>query len=144
MKKGCLLLLLAVAVVCSVAFAQDTGSGEKRFVGKQIPEARAQSVALERVRGDLGAGRLGAWGGGQGGGIRPTDVSASRTLFNPTGGKNGSPVYVVLVGASKAKGEVRVIVDATSGAVLSSTHRTFEGATPDWWVKGLDAPPARR
>ncbi len=140
--KRLFLLPLAVAVVCSFGFAQDTASGEKR-PAPRISQTKAQSVALERVRADLGAGQLAAWGGGQGGGIRPADVTASRTLFNPTGGKNGSPIYVVLAGASKAKGQVRVIVDATSGAVLSSTHRIFEGATPDWWVKGLDAPPAR-
>ncbi len=136
--KKLFMLPLAVAVVCSFGF------GQERPIGYRSPDSRAQSVALERVRGDLAAGKLAAWGGGQGGGIRPESVTASRTLFNPTGGKNGAPIYVVLVGAGQAKGQVRVIVDATSGDIVSSVHRTFEGATPYWWVKGLDAPPAGR
>ncbi len=142
--KKLFILPLAVVVVCSLGLGQDTPSGERKASANRIPEAKAQTAALARVRGDLGAGKLSAWGGGQGGGLRPETVTASRTLFNPTGGKNGSPIYVVLASASKAKGQVRVIVDATSGAVLSSTHRIFKGATPDWWVKGLDAPPARQ
>ncbi len=136
------ILPLAVAVACSLGLGQPAPTN--RPGGGKISEAQAKSAAVDRVRGDLAAGKLAAWGGGTGGGIRPASVAASRTLFNPTGGKDGRAIYVVLVGAQQATGQVRVIVDATSGAIVSSMHRNFDGATPDWWVKGLDAAPARR
>ncbi len=81
----------------------------------QISEAQARATAVKQVQGALAAGKLKAWGGGQGGGIRPTSVTAAGALFNPTGGKNGTPIYVVGVKAPNAKGHVRVTIDARTG-----------------------------
>ncbi len=105
---------------------------------------QARSAALTQVRGDLAAGKLNAWGGGQGGGIKGANLKAAGALFNPTGGKS---VYVLGVTAPNTSGHVRVIVDAATGAVLDTKVSAFQwgvSATPDWWVKGLNAPPAEK
>ncbi len=108
---------------------------------RKIPEAQAKSSAVERVRGDLDAGKLGAWGDPH---VRG-NLAATRTLFNPTGGKSGGAIYVVMVGGGpQAKGQVRVVVDAATGAIVSSTHRDFGGVAPDWWLQGLNSPPPAR
>ncbi len=144
MTRMAFTLLIAVAVVCSFGFASFASTATDGQIVRRFTEAQAKSAAVERVRGDLNTGKLAAWGGHSGGGIRPASVAASRTLFNPTGGKDGGPIYVVLLGAPGAKGQVRVIVNATSGSVISSVHRDFgSGSTPDWWVKGLDTPSGR-
>ncbi len=141
MTRMAFTLLIAVAVVCSFGFASFASTATDGQIVRRFTEAQAKSAAVERVRGDLNTGKLAAWGGHSGGGIRPASVAASRTLFNPTGGKDGGPIYVVLVGAEQAKGQVRVIVDAASGDIVSSTHRDFGGTPPDWWLRGLDSPP---
>ncbi len=134
-------VMLAVVLLPLGAAAQDTPSGERKQ--PTVTEQQARTAAVTRVRGDLAAGKLNAWGGGQGGGIRPANVAAAGALFNPTGGKNG--IYVVGVTASGAQGHVRVLVDAKSGAVLATQVGSWDwGATPDWWVKGLNSPPPAR
>ncbi len=83
--------------------------------GAPVQQAQAQTAAVAQVRAALTAGKLKAWGGGQGGGLRPSTVTAAGALFNPTGGKNGTPVWVVGVKAPNAKGHVRVTIDAKTG-----------------------------
>ncbi len=141
MRKLHALVLIALLLPIGAA-AQDTPSGERKR--PTVTEQQARTAAVARVRGDLSAGKLNTWGMGTGGGIRPANVTAAGALFNPTGGKNG--IYVVGVTAPGAKGHVRVLVDAKSGAVLDTKVGSWSwGATPDWWVKGLNsAPPAAK
>ncbi len=103
---------------------------------------QASNAAVGRVRGDLAAGKLAAWGGGQGGGIKPASVSANKALFNPTGGRDGKGVYVVAVTAAGATGHVRVLVDPKTGGVLATELSSFQwGVAPAWWQQGLSSPP---
>ncbi len=48
----------------------------------------------------------------------------------------------MVVSRAEAKGQVRVIVDAASGGILSSVHQDFGSTPPDWWLHGLNSPPA--
>ncbi len=108
-----------------------------------ITLSQAQTTALARVRGDLGPQRL---NGGYpfGKGTQPSALKSAGALFNPTGGKNG--IYVVGVTAPNATGHVRVLVDAKTGAVISTKVSSFQWGVnaPDWWVKGLDSQPAAK
>ncbi len=134
-------LVLSALLLPAGAAAQDTPSGERQRPA--VTEQQARTVAVARVRGDLAAGKLNTWGTGTGGGIRSARVTAAGALFNPTGGKNG--LYVVGVTAPGARGHVRVLVDAQSGAVLDTKVSSWSwGVTPDWWVKGLSAPPTEK
>ena len=64
----------------------------------------------------------------------------SRTVFAATGGKGASPIYLVFARAPKGTGEVRVALNAKTGAVLNVMHRDWAGTAPDWWVKGEEDP----
>ncbi len=82
-----------------------------------VQQAQAQTAAVAQVRTALAAGKLTAWRS-TGGAIRGSTVAAAGALFNPTGGKNGTPVWVVGVKAPNAKGHVRVTIDAKTGAAV--------------------------
>ncbi len=127
MRKAVLVVVGSILAAAAVAAQKST-----------ISEAQAKSAAVERVRRDLAEGRMTGWDWG----ARPGNLGATRALKK--GGKTGDTIYVVLVSAPKAKGHARVIVDATSGNVLSWVGRDFDGAPPDWWAQGLDAPPGKR
>ncbi len=71
-----------------------------------VQQAQAQTTAVAQVRAALTAGKLSTWRST--GAIRASTVTAAGALFNPTGGKNGTPVWVVGVKAPNAKGHVRV------------------------------------
>ncbi len=156
MRKLLGAVLVALLIPAAVAAQRPATPGETRMAPKKgppwIPSDVAASTALTRVRSDLAAGKLSAWGGGQGGGLRPTDVTVARTLLVPKGGKDGGPVYLVFASAAKGKGQVRVALNAQTGAILNVVHRDFAGrATPDWWVtrpepepEGDGGPGARR
>lgn len=115
----------------------------------RISQHAAVTAALARVRSDLAAGRLSSWGGGQGGGIKPSVLAAAEAVFNRTapraalmdlGARAG--IYVVAVTAPGATGHVRVVVDAATGEVLSSKLGAWDwGNAPAWWQAGADAPP---
>ncbi len=85
--------------------------------GAPVQQAQAQTAAVAQVRTALAAGKLSAWRS-TGGAIRASTVTAAGALFNPTGGKNGTPVWVVGVKAPNAKGHVRVTIDAKTGAMV--------------------------
>ncbi len=95
-----------------------------------VQQAQATAAAVTQVRAALTAGKLSAWRG-TGGAIRPSTVTAAGALFNPTGGKNGTPVWVVGVTAPNAKGYVRVTIDAKTGAAVGG----LVADTLDWGSK---------
>ncbi len=142
MRKLLGAVLVALLIPTVLAAQKPATAGEE--IGRKVPvfitASQAQTAALARVRGDLAAGKLNAWGGGTGGGIRPANLVAQGALFNLTGGKS---VYVIGVTSPNTGGHVRVIVDAKSGAVVDTKVSSFQwGVTaPDWWVKGLNSPP---
>ncbi len=82
--------------------------------GAPVQQAQAQTVAVAQVRAALAAGKLSAWGTA----IRAPSVTAAGAVFKPTGGNNGTPVWVVGVKAPNARGHVRVTVDARTGAAI--------------------------
>ncbi len=126
-------VVLAAVVVPGALAAQKVPPVKNAPVARSgvITLSQAQSAAVARVRSDLAAGKLNAWGGGQGGGIRPASVVAAGALFNPTGGKNGTPIWVVGVKAPNAKGYVRVTIDAKTGAAVGG----LVADTLDWGSK---------
>ncbi len=134
---------ILVAVLLLPAVVNAASPGTPREAPGVITLQQAIDHALASTRSDLAAGKLNAWGGGQGGGIRPASLAGAGALFNPTGGK---AVYVIGVTAPNARGHVRVIVDARSGAVLDTKVSSFQwGVTaPDWWVKGQNSPPSAK
>ncbi len=139
-------VLVALLIPAAVAAQKPVTPGETRMAPKKgppwIPSDVAAQNALTRVRSDLGAGKLSAWGGGQGGGLRPTDVTVARTLAVANGGKDGGPVYLVFTNAARGKGQVRVALNAQTGAVINVIHKDFAGrATPDWWVSRAEPEP---
>ncbi len=122
---------------------RDLGAIRAAPPAKPVSQQQATETALAKVRGDVARGELKAWGAGTGGGLMPGAVAAPHTLFNPTGGHSGNGVYVVEVTAGGARGHVRVVVDARTGAVVSTRLTTWDwGASPDWWKKGASGPPA--
>src|SRR5512142_122475 len=95
-----LLGAVLVALLIPMALAaqeRPLAPGTTRMAPKKgaphIPSDVAANTALTRVRTDLSAGKLNAWGGGLGGSIRPTDVTVARTLLVANGGKDAAPVY---------------------------------------------------
>lgn len=149
---GAVLVALLIPVAVG-AQERPLAPGTTRMAPKKgppwIPSDVAASTALTRVRGDLAAGKLNAWGGGQGGGIKPTDVTVARTLSVANGGKDGGPIFLVFASAPKGKGQVRVALNAQTGAVLNVIHKDWAGfASPDWWLTKAEEPhdpnPTRR
>ena len=143
--RGLLLTVLALLLLPAAVAAQrtppDLGAIKSAPLAR-IAESQAVTTAVSKVRSDLVSEQLITWGGGTGGGIRPSTVAAAGALFNPTGGRAG--VYVVPVTAANAKGHVRVVIDGASGQVLSTRLSSWDwGAAPAWWRQGLDASPAR-
>ncbi len=122
--------------------------------GVPVSQAQATAAAVQAVRGQLQSGSSLAhtWpvksDGAGGGTIPPASVKSAGALFNPTGGKNGTPVWVVGVNSPNGKGTVRVLIDAQSGAVVpgaqaaSFSWGAFEwGEAPAQWRQGLNSPP---
>ncbi len=120
--------------------------------GMPVQQAQATAAALQAVRGELQKGTFAhTWpvkSDGTGGGIPPASVKSAGALFNPTGGKNGTPVWVVGVTSPNGQGTLRVLVDARTGAVVpgaqaaSFSWGAFEwGEAPAAWRQGLNSPP---
>lgn len=121
--------------------------------GMPVQQAQAMAAAVQAVRSELGKGTFAhTWpvksDGAGGGTIPPASVSAQGALFNPTGGKNGTPVWVVGVASPNGQGTLRVIVDARSGAVVAGAQAAsfswgaFQwGVAPAHWQQGLNSPP---
>jgi hypothetical protein len=113
----------------------------------KITQAQAVSAALGQVHNDLEKGLLKNWktersGGGGTTTIPASSLAAAGALFNPTNGKDWTPIYVVGISSPNAKGHVRVIVDAATGTVLASAVSSWEwGNAPAWWQQGLNAAP---
>ena len=143
MRKLLGVVLVALLLPAALAAQSDT-PGETRAAPKKIPRMitsdAARSAALVRVRADLAAGKLRAWGDPH---VIPAGaVSAGETRFLKKGGKDGGPVYLVFATAAKGKGQVRVALNAESGAILNVMHRDWAGYTsPDWWVSRLEEDP---
>ncbi len=133
--------MLVALLLPAAAVAQKPGEPGAE-VGRKVPVFRvskdaAINTAVARVRSDLAAGKLSAWGGGQGGGIRPTAVAVKSGQVATAEGN-----YVVGVTAPNAPGHVRVVVNGQTGAVVSAQIASWDwGMSPDWWVKGLSSPP---
>ncbi len=146
-------LVLTIALVPALATtlsAQSTGPSEDRLpkAARTITEAQARSTALAHVRAALAAGKLKAWGGGTGGGIRASTLTVAGAVWRakdakaPAGG--GGPTlpsgaerakdakdpasgdlvpgsrWFVGVTAPNAQGHVRVELDARTGAVIDA------------------------
>lgn len=144
MRKLLGAVLVALLIPAALAAQIPPTPGETRMAPKKgppwIPSDVAASTALTRVRTDLAAGKLAAWGDPHV--VPPASVAVTRTLAVPKGGKDGAPIYLVFASAAKGKGQVRVALNAQTGAVLSVMHRDWTGrATPDWWVSRLDEDP---
>ena len=142
MRKLLGAVLIALLVPAAVAAQSDT-PGETRMAPKKIPRLltsdAARNAALVRVRTDLAAGKLRAWGDPH---VIPVgSVSAGETRFLKKGGKDGGPVYLVFARAPKGKGQVRVALNAESGAILGVIHKSWAGQAPDWWVSRLEDEP---
>ena len=143
MRKLLGAVLVALLLPAAVS-AQTGGPGETRMAPKKIPRMitsdAAASTALTRVRTDLAAGKLNAWGDPH---VIPAgSVSAGETRFLKKGGKDGGPVYLVFLSAPKGKGQVRVALNAESGSILNVIHKDWAGfSSPDWWVSKLDEDP---
>ncbi len=144
MRKLLGAVLVALLVPTVMAAQKPSVPGETRMAPKKIPRMltsdEAKNAALTRVRTDLAAGKLSAWGDPHV--IQAGSVSAGETRFLKKGGKDGGPVYLVFASAARGKGQVRVALNAETGAVLNVIHRDWTGrATPDWWVSRLDEDP---
>ncbi len=158
MRKLCLLalaalLLPAAAAAQKVPPVKNAPAQVMDVKGMPVQQAQAVNAALQAVRGELGKGTFAhTWpvksDGAAGGTIPPASVKNAGALFNPTGGKNGTPVWVVGVSSPNGKGTMRVLVDARSGAVVpgaavaSFSWGAFEwGEAPAYWQQGLNSPP---
>ena len=120
---------------------------------KDVPvsQAQATAAAVQAVRGQLQQGLLKNWPAKSdgGGAIPPASVTGAGALFNPTGGKDGAPVWVVGVSSANGKGTVRVLVNARTGAVVPAGGESASfswgmydwGAAPAYWQRGLNSPP---
>ncbi len=144
MRKLLGAVLVALLIPAALAAQKPVTPGETRMAPKKgppwIPSDVAASTALTRVRSDLAAGKLSAWGDPHV--IQAGSVSAGETRLLKKGGKDGGPVYLVFASAPKGKGQVRVALNAETGAILSVLHRDWTGkATPDWWVSRLEEDP---
>ncbi len=136
------------------AQVQDVKGQVMDVKGMPVQQAQAINAAIQAVRGELGKGTFAhTWpiksdGGGS---IPPASVKSAGALFNPTGGKNGTPVWVVGVNSANGKGTLRVVVDARTGAVVpgaqvaSFSWGAFEwGESPAWFKAGENSPPPAR
>ncbi len=144
MRKLLGAVLVALLVPAAAAAQKPATPGEIRMAPKKgppwIPSDVAASTALTRVRTDLAAGKLSAWGDPHV--VAPATVAVTRTVSVAHGGKDGGPIYLVFAGAPKGKGQVRVALNATNGAILNVIARDWTGrATPDWWVSRADEDP---
>ncbi len=151
MRKAFALALAAVLLPAAL-------SAQKVPPVKSAPvqQAQAMATAVQAVRGELQKGTfLHTWpvksDGAGGGTIPPASVKSAGALFNPTGGKNGTPVWVVGVTSANGKGTLRVLVDARTGAVVAGAEAAsfswgaFEwGEAPAYWQQGLNSPPPAR
>ncbi len=106
-----------------------------------ITADQARTAALARVRSDLAAGTLKAWGDEGGRPIRPATLAARADQVDDI----HKHLYVVAVTAPNARGHVRVVMNRSTGAVLSSRLASWDwGNSPSWWAKGLDAAPVEK
>ncbi len=144
MRKLFVVVLAALLMPAAVAAQRPATPGETRMAPKKgppwIPSDVAANTALTRVRTDLAAGKLRAWGDPHV--IPAAGLSAGETRLLKKGGKDGGPIYLVFVTAPKTTGQVRVALNAETGAILNVIHKDWTGrATPDWWVSRLDEDP---
>ncbi len=119
--------------------------------GMPVQQAQATAAAIQAVRGELQKRTFAhAWPvrSDGGGAIPPATVKSAGALFNPTGGKNGTPVWVVGVTSPNGTGTLRVVMDARTGAVVpgaqaaSFSWGAFEwGEAPAYGRQGLNSPP---
>lgn len=147
-------LVVATLLLPAGAAAQrnPTRAADVKQAPVRITQTQAESAALGQVRNDLVKGLLKSWetapARSDGGGARTitaSSVAVAGALFNPTNGKDWTPVYVVGISSPNAKGHVRVIVDAATGAVLGSAVSSWDwGNAPAWWQQGLNAAPKAR
>ncbi len=124
--------------------------------GMPVQQAQAMATAVQAVRGELQKGTFAhTWpvksDGAGGGTIPPASLKSAGALFNPTGGKDGAPVWVVGVTSPNGQGTVRVFVDARTGSVVpgaqaaSFSWGAFQwGVAPAYWQQGLNSPPPAR
>ena len=143
MRKLLGAVLVALLLPAALAAQKPSIPGETRMAPKKIPRMitsdEAKNAALVRVRTDLAAGKLNAWGDPH---VMPVgSISAGETRFLKKGGKDGGPVYLVFASAPKGKGQVRVALNAESGAILNVIHKSWSGQAPDWWVSRLEDDP---
>ncbi len=97
---------------------------------------QARTAALARVRSELGAGKLKAWGQ-----IQPAGLQARADQVDDI----YKHLFVVAVTAPNARGHVRVVVNRSTGAVVSSRLASWDwGNSPSWWAKGLDSAPVEK
>lgn len=114
-------------------------------LGRKVPvfitADQAKSAALARVKSDLAAGTLKAWGDEGGRTIRAAaTLQVKADQVDDIHRLDG--LYVVAVTSPNARGHVRVVVNRRTGAVVSSKLTSWDwGNSPDWWVKGLSSPP---
>ncbi len=154
MRKLLGAVLVALLMPTAVAAQKPVTPGETRMAPKKgppwIPSDVAANTALTRVRTDLAAGKLSAWGDPH---VSPAaSVSAADTRALKKGGRDGGPIYLVFVTAPKGKGQVRVAVNAETGAIINVIQKDWAGQiSPDWWLNRAEAdpdpgnpPPARR
>lgn len=138
---GGMLLPAAGAAQIPPAPAPATKEAPRTLAGSR--QEQAVATALAKVRSDLVSDHLLTWGGGTGGGIKPSTLAVAGALFNPTGGISRTGVYVVAVTAPNAKGHVRVVINGSTGEVLSTRLASWDwGAAPTWWRQGRNAAPA--
>ncbi len=144
MRKLLGAVLVALLIPAAVAAQERPLRGETRMAPKKIPRMltsdEARSLALTRVRTELAAAKLSAWGDPH---VIPAGaVSAGATRFLKKGGKDGEPIYLVFVRAAGAKGQVRVALNAETGAILNVIPKDWVGtATPDWWLNRAEEDP---
>ncbi len=150
MRKLLGAVLVALLIPAALAAQKPATKGED--VGWKVPvfitADQARTAALARVKPDLAAGTLKAWGTEGGGSIRPTTLQARANQVDDIYKSNEQVddiyknVIVVAVTSPNAKGHVRVVVNKQTGAVLSAKLSSWDwGNSPDWWVRGLNSPP---
>jgi hypothetical protein len=144
-------VLLPVGVAAQKAPVKNAPARVMDAKDPAASQAQATAAAVQAVRGQLQQGLLRNWPARSdgGGAIPPASVTVAGALFNPTGGKDGAPVWVVGVSSPNGKGTVRVLVNARTGAVVpaGSESASFSwgmydwGAAPAYWRQGLSSPP---
>ncbi len=154
MRKLLGAVLVSLLLPASLAAQKPATKGEE--VGRKVPvfitADQAKSAALARVKSDLAAGALKAWGdeGGRAVAAARLKVIAADQVddihkSNAQVDDIYKNIFVVAVASPNAKGHVRVVVNKQTGAVLSAKLSSWDwGNSPDWWVKGLNSPPPAR